>query len=68
MKPAPFEYRRPESMAELLQGLARDGPDAALLAGGQSLLARMNARTLAPRVVYDINGLSTGPSVIDTPG
>jgi carbon-monoxide dehydrogenase medium subunit len=56
VKPAPFEYRRPESLAEAVE-LLKDHPEAAALAGGQSLLALMNMRLSAPSHVIDITGL-----------
>jgi carbon-monoxide dehydrogenase medium subunit len=57
MKPAPFRYRRPENLAETLALLAEHGDDAAVLAGGQSLLAMANMRLARPEVVIDINRL-----------
>ncbi|MDX6465208.1 MAG: binding domain in molybdopterin dehydrogenase, partial [Gaiellaceae bacterium] len=38
MKPAPFEYVRPESLEEALEALSAAGEDAKVLAGGQSLV------------------------------
>lgn len=58
MKPAPFEYRRPESLEEALEVLAREGPEAKVLAGGQSLVPAMNFRLAAPSVLVDLNGLA----------
>ncbi len=57
MKPAPFEYRRPESVEEAVELLA-DGPDIRVLAGGQSLVPLMKLRTVKPAVLVDVNGLS----------
>ena len=59
MKPAPFEYLSATSVAEAVGFLAEHGPDARLLAGGQSLVRLMNARMATPRVVIDINGLTS---------
>ena len=42
MKPAPFEYVAPRSLNEALAALADGGPDAKLLAGGQSLIPLLN--------------------------
>ena len=58
MKPAPFAYEKPGTMAELFGLLAEHGADAAILAGGQSLMATMNMRLSAPEVLVDINGLA----------
>jgi carbon-monoxide dehydrogenase medium subunit len=55
MKPAPFEYHRPASLAETFDLLDRFGDDGRLLAGGQSLVPALNLRLAAPRAVIDIN-------------
>jgi carbon-monoxide dehydrogenase medium subunit len=55
MKPAPFEYHRPQSVEEALALLAEHGYDAKLLAGGQSLVPAMNFRLAAPAVLIDLN-------------
>ncbi|HEX5726974.1 MAG TPA: xanthine dehydrogenase family protein subunit M [Longimicrobiaceae bacterium] len=55
MKPAPFEYHRPESVDEALALLAAHGYDAKLLAGGQSLVPAMNFRLAQPAVLVDLN-------------
>jgi aerobic carbon-monoxide dehydrogenase medium subunit len=55
MKPAPFEYHRPDSVDEALALLARHGYDAKLLAGGQSLVPAMNFRLAQPAVLIDLN-------------
>lgn len=57
MKPARFEYRRMESLPQVLDELRQLGLDATLLAGGQSLIAQMNARLARPRVLLDLNPL-----------
>ena len=58
MKPAPFVYIRPESTEELLDILGRVGPEAKLLAGGQSLIPMMNLRLVFPRELIDLNPLA----------
>lgn len=55
MKPAPFEYIRPGSLAEALDALARHAPAGRILAGGQSLVPMMNLRLVKPAVLIDIN-------------
>lgn len=57
MKPAPFEYFRARSVAEAIDLLARHGPDAKPLAGGQSLIPAMNFRLAAPAVLVDLNSI-----------
>ena len=55
MKPARFEYFAPASVSETLDHLAQYGPDAKVLAGGQSLMPLMNMRLTRPAVIIDIN-------------
>jgi aerobic carbon-monoxide dehydrogenase medium subunit len=55
MKPAPFEYVAPRSLDEALDALARGGPDAKLLAGGQSLIPLLNFRLARPALLVDLN-------------
>lgn len=57
MKPPRFDYHAPESLAEALDLLADSGPDAKLLAGGQSLVPVLNFRLARPRLLIDINRL-----------
>lgn len=56
MKPAPFEYRRPGTLAEAVAALA-GGPDTKVLAGGQSLVPLLSMRLASPRVLVDINAI-----------
>ena len=56
MIPAPFEYRRVDTVDEALQALS-DGPDAKLLAGGHSLLPLMKLRLARPSLLVDISRL-----------
>lgn len=58
MKPSPFGYSRPESVAEALCTLASLGPEAKVLAGGQSLLPILSMRLAAPHHLLDINRLA----------
>jgi carbon-monoxide dehydrogenase medium subunit len=44
MKPAPFEYHRPDSVSDAAQLLAEFGEDAKVLAGGQSLVPMLALR------------------------
>jgi CO/xanthine dehydrogenase FAD-binding subunit len=57
MKAAPFEYARPESLAEACSLLARHGGDAKVIAGGQSLVPMMAMRLARPAWLVDINRL-----------
>ena len=55
MKPARFDYHQARSVAEALSVLDRCGPEAKVLAGGQSLVPAMNFRLARPSVLVDIN-------------
>ncbi len=57
MKPAPFEYVRPESVPEALGLLEEHGEEGKILAGGQSLGPLLNMRMASPGVLIDINRL-----------
>jgi carbon-monoxide dehydrogenase medium subunit len=67
MKPARFAYVRPESIAEAAEHLAVHGSDAALLAGGQSLVPLLSLRLARPRVVVDLTRVA-GASAIERRG
>jgi aerobic carbon-monoxide dehydrogenase medium subunit len=54
MKPAPFALHRPSTLAEALALLQTLGPDAKILAGGQSLLPTMNMRLASPKALVDL--------------
>src|SRR5262245_26156410 len=66
MKPAPFDYFRPKSVAEALALLSEHGSDAKPLAGGQSLIPAMNFRLATPSVLVDLNGLTELSYIQDT--
>jgi carbon-monoxide dehydrogenase medium subunit len=55
MKPPPFEYADPRTLAEAVALLQQHGDDAKVLAGGQSLVPLLNLRLVRPAVVVDIN-------------
>ena len=58
MKPAAFDYLRPESVGEAVAQLAEHGGDGKVLAGGQSLVPLLNFRVVRPSVLIDINRLA----------
>ena len=58
MKPPAFSYSRPDTLDEALRLLAEFGPDAKVLAGGQSLLPLLSMRLIAPARLVDINRLT----------
>lgn len=55
MKPAPFDYYDPRTLEEVLSLLRLHGHDARILAGGQSLVPRLNLRITTPAVLVDLN-------------
>lgn len=57
MKPAPFAFARPQTVAEALSLLASDS-DAKAIAGGQSLVPLMNMRLARPHLLVDLNGIA----------
>jgi len=57
VKPARFEYERPESLDEALERLFQLGEDAKVLSGGQSLVPMLNLRLARPSVLVDIGGI-----------
>jgi 2-furoyl-CoA dehydrogenase FAD binding subunit len=54
MKPAAFNYVRAESLDEALEVLRREGSDARIIAGGQSLMPMLNMRLAKPKTLIDI--------------
>ncbi len=55
MKPAPFDYYAPTSVAEALDKLTELGYSGKVLAGGQSLIPAMNFRMARPSALVDLN-------------
>jgi aerobic carbon-monoxide dehydrogenase medium subunit len=59
MKPAPFQYHAPKTVAEAVAMLAEVAPaDGCVLAGGQSLVPTMAFRLARPAHLVDINGIA----------
>src|ERR1700752_5491939 len=58
MKPAPFDYYEPRTIAETLNLLAQFTEAGKVVAGGQSLVPMMNMRLARPAQVIDLNRLS----------
>jgi 2-furoyl-CoA dehydrogenase FAD binding subunit len=54
MKPASFDYLRPETPEEALEALRQHGDEARILAGGQSLMVLLNMRLARPSLLVDI--------------
>jgi carbon-monoxide dehydrogenase medium subunit len=54
LKPASFAYHRATTVSEALELLAREGEDAKVIAGGQSLVPLMAFRLARPSALIDI--------------
>lgn len=54
LKPAPFDYTAPRSVAEAVALLADPSRDAKIVAGGQSLIPMLNMRLARPELLVDI--------------
>jgi carbon-monoxide dehydrogenase medium subunit len=67
MKPPPFRYVAARSVDEAVAVLHAEGPDAKLLAGGQSLMPLLNFRLVRPSVLVDINRIGGLDGVAETP-
>ncbi len=68
MKAPDFGYERPGNLEEALRLLAKHGDDAAIIAGGQSLLALLNFRMAAPELLIDIGRLDKLKQISDQDG
>ena len=67
MKPAPFEYIRPKSVAEASVALGRRDANTAAIAGGQSLLPMLSLRVALIDLLVDISRLDDLKIVAETP-
>ncbi len=63
MKPAPFAYVRPLSIADAVAVLGEHGSAGRIIAGGQSLGAMLNMRLVTPKVLVDINRIAGANSI-----
>lgn len=57
MKPAAFDYIRPDTRREACDLLHEFGDDARLIAGGQSLMTVLNMRFAQPGLLIDVTGI-----------
>lgn len=67
MKPAPFDYHRPGSIAEATQLLGELGDEAKLLAGGQSLVPMLSLRLAFFDHLIDISRLTEMQGIEERP-
>jgi len=68
VKPAAFDYERVDSVEEAVTLLAEHGPEAKVLAGGQSLVPALNMRLVRPAVLVDINHVGGLDNIIPESG
>jgi CO/xanthine dehydrogenase FAD-binding subunit len=57
VKSPPFSYKRVETIEQVFDLLDQYGEEARILAGGQSLMATLNMRLSAPKLLIDINNI-----------
>ena len=57
MYPSRFEYDAPKTLEEAIAILDRNGGEAKVLAGGQSLVPMLKLRFASPERIVDINGI-----------
>lgn len=63
MKPAPFDYLRPASVAEAIAAMTDD--DARLIAGGQTLIPMLAMRLARPSLLIDISRLEALRGIVE---
>jgi len=67
MKPAPFEYFRPKTVAEASAALAQTGIAASAVAGGQSLIPMLSLRVALVDLLVDISRLEELKAASESP-
>jgi carbon-monoxide dehydrogenase medium subunit len=67
VKPAPFAYHAPRTLAEAIEVLGALGHDGKILAGGQSLIPMLSMRLAAPAHLIDINAVAGLNEIAVTP-
>jgi aerobic carbon-monoxide dehydrogenase medium subunit len=67
VKPPPFDYSAPDSVAEALELLQRAPEETSVLAGGQSLVPVLNMRLAQPLALVDLNRVAGLDAIETTP-
>ena len=67
MKPAPFDYFAPTTIAEAVGVLSEAGGGATVLAGGQTLMPLLALRMSQPFILVDINRIGALAGISRTP-
>ena len=65
--PAPFDYVRATSVANVLELLERHGPESRVVAGGHSLLPMMKLRLARPDWLIDLNDVAELRHITEEP-
>ena len=68
MKPAPFDYVAPRTVAEACAVLSEAGGGATVIAGGQTLMPLLNLRMSQPFILVDGNHIEGFSGVLRVPG
>ncbi len=68
MKPAPFKYFAPASLAEAITLLERSGETGKIIAGGQSLIPLMNMRLATPETLVDLRNIDEMKQIREVDG
>ena len=68
VKPAAFDYVRADSIEEVLHVLHREGAEARVLAGGQSLVPMLNMRLARPHTLIDVMRIDQLRQIRDSDG
>ncbi|WP_343315482.1 FAD binding domain-containing protein [Brucella sp. BE17] len=66
MKPAQFDYLRPDALSEALDALQKEQSNARVIAGGQSLVPMLNMRLARPVLLVDIMAIEPLRRIEDT--
>ena len=64
MIPGPFDYHRPDSVADAIKLLAELGDEARPLAGGHSLIPMMKLRLATPDHLVDLAGIGALKGIV----
>jgi 4-hydroxybenzoyl-CoA reductase subunit beta len=68
MRVPSFRYLAPKTIAEAVEILRGEGPDAKLIAGGTDLIPNMKRRQQMPKVLVGLRGLDALKAVTNSPG
>lgn len=68
MKPAPFDYVSPKTVAEACAILSEAGGGATVIAGGQTLMPLLNLRMSQPFILVDVNHIESFSGVTRVAG